>query len=152
MIQGLFETHVYVADLARSADFYENVVGLELAHVVEERRVRFYWIGGHNQFMLGVWEVNPEDIRRQHFAFRCSIEDMKISVAFLKERGLAVRNHLNDGTDRPLVFGWMPAVSIYFNDPDGHSLEFIATLPDNPRPELGVIPWAEWEEMHGRVL
>jgi hypothetical protein len=26
------------------------------------------------------------------------------------------------------VFLWMPAASIYFNDPNGHSLEYIAVL------------------------
>jgi lactoylglutathione lyase len=43
-----------------------------------------------------------------------------------------------------MVFAWMPAVAIYFNDPDGHSLEFIAILPGKPRPELGVISFDEW--------
>jgi lactoylglutathione lyase len=59
---------------------------------------------------------------------------------------------LQDGTERPFVFGWMPAVSIYFTDPDGHSLEFISMLPDEPNPELGVVEWGEWEAMHGRSL
>jgi hypothetical protein len=40
-----------------------------------------------------------------------------------------------------MVFGWMPALTIHFRDPDGHSLEFIAMLPDAPRPELGVVSW-----------
>jgi lactoylglutathione lyase len=150
--QGLFETHIHVADLERSAHFYENVLGLQLAYVEEKRRVRFYWIGGHNHTMLGVWEVEPSAIRRQHFAIRISRDDMKQAVQFLKERGLEVENFLNDGTERPLVFGWMPAVSIYFRDPDGHSLEFIATLPDKPRPDLGVVPWDEWEKLNGRTL
>jgi hypothetical protein len=38
----------------------------------------------------------------------------------------------------------MPAVSIYFHDPDGHSLELIAMLSGQPRPELGVISWEQW--------
>lgn len=153
MILDLFETHIHVADLQRSAHFYEKIVGLELAHVEEGRRARFYWMGGHNQSMLGVWEVKPEQVRREHFAFRISREDMRqAAVTFLKERGLEVRNHLDDGTERPMVFAWMPAVSIYFRDPDGHSLEFIATLPDEAKPELGVVPWDEWEKMQGRNL
>ena len=44
-----------------------------------------------------------------------------------------------------MVFGWMPALAIYFDDPDGHSLEFIAMLPDPPRPEVGVVSWDEWQ-------
>ena len=45
-----------------------------------------------------------------------------------------------------MVFAWMPALAIYFDDPDGHSLEFIAMLPGTPRPELGVQSWDAWQE------
>jgi len=38
----------------------------------------------------------------------------------------------------------MPAASIYFNDPDGHLLEFIAILPGKARPQLGVVSLDEW--------
>jgi len=43
-----------------------------------------------------------------------------------------------------MVFAWMPAVAIYFNDPDGHSLEFIAPLEEKAKPELGVVSYDEW--------
>ncbi|MNY82250.1 hypothetical protein D3C86_2242310 [compost metagenome] len=46
----------------------------------------------------------------------------------------------------------MPAVSIYFDDPDGYSVELIAMLPDAPRPELEMLYWGEWERLHGREL
>jgi hypothetical protein len=42
----------------------------------------------------------------------------------------------------------MPVVSIYFSDPDGHELELIAPLLDQPRPELGVVTWEEWVVQH----
>lgn len=77
---------------------------------------------------------------------------MKRIVPFLKERGLQVRNFLDDGTERPFVFAWMPAVSIYFSDPDGHILEFLSMLPDEPKPEMGVVSWEEWESLHGRAF
>ncbi|MCZ8522467.1 MULTISPECIES: VOC family protein [Paenibacillus] len=54
-ILGLFETHLPVADLERSAAFYENVLGLEFAHE-DPRGVRFYWIGERGGAMLGLWE------------------------------------------------------------------------------------------------
>ena len=39
----------------------------------------------------------------------------------------------------------MPAASVYFDDPDGHSLEYIALLPEAPRPEMAaVVGLAEW--------
>ena len=98
--------------------------------------------------MLGLWEKPADQIRPQHFAFRASIEDVLTrAVPYLKERNLPSRNFLNDGTERPMVFGWMPALAIYFRDPDGHSLEFIAMLPDEPRPEVSVVSWDEWQRL-----
>jgi lactoylglutathione lyase len=41
------------------------------------------------------------------------------------------------------VLAWMPAASIYFLDPDGNLPEFIS-MPDAPRPDLGVVPWNDW--------
>jgi lactoylglutathione lyase len=146
MIQRLFETHLNISDLERSMQFYGEVLELPFAHKIEERRVAFYWIGGRNQAMLGLWEKPPEQIQRQHFAFQITIRDMRHAWDHLEAQGLEVRNFNDDGTRRPLVFGWMPAVAIYFTDPDGHSLEYIAPLPGKARPELGVIPWEDWEK------
>jgi len=69
----------------------------------------------------------------------------RLSSQRLRQRGLTCRNFLNDGTERPMVIGWMPAISIYFHDPVGLSLELIAMLPDQPRPDLGVLWWEEWQ-------
>ncbi len=69
------------------------------------------------------------------------------SVAALRAAGLTPRS--GDGTpvEEPVVLGWMPAASVYFDDPDGHSLEFIAMLPDTPRPELNMIPLSQWRSL-----
>ena len=149
MIDGLFETHINVVDLERSMRFYEDVLGLELGHLDQRRRVALYWVGGRGEAMLGLWEKPAEVIRPQHYAFRASAEDiLERSVPFLKERGLAPHNFLNDGSEHPMVFGWMPALAIYFRDPDGHSLEFIAMLPGEPQPELGVVSWEAWQALN----
>jgi hypothetical protein len=34
-------------------------------------------------------------------------------------------------TEEPVVLAWMPAVSLYFHDPDGNLLEFLAMLEDS---------------------
>jgi lactoylglutathione lyase len=92
--------------------------------------------------------IEPE-IARQHFAFEVLLEDMTNAVAFLKDRGIKCFNRI-DGGECPQVFGWMPAVAIYFNDPDGHLLEFISMLPDNHRPDIGLVSWPEWNRLKGR--
>ncbi|GEM45500.1 VOC family protein [Deinococcus cellulosilyticus] len=147
IIEGLFETHINVRNLEQSMDFYGQVLGLELAHLEEQRRIAFYWIGGRGQAMLGLWETPPEEVATQHFAFRTSLEKLHLAAAYLRERQLTGYNFLGDGTDVPMVFGWMPALALYFRDPDGHSLEFITMLEGQPRPELGVISLEAWEAL-----
>ena len=145
MIRGLFETHINVVDLERSMAFYGDVLGLELGSVDEDRRIAFYYVPSHGEAMLGLWEKPESEILRQHFAFRCSVEDiLERSVPWFKERGLTPSNFLQDGKEQPMVFGWMPAVAIYFSDPDGHSLELISMLEGEPRPELGIVSYEDW--------
>ena len=86
-------------------------------------------------------------MEKRHFAFRCDEEDILIrSVKYLKERSLEPYNFLNDETEKPMVFTWMPALAIYFNDPDGNVLEFIAVLEGEANLELGVISYEEWKK------
>jgi lactoylglutathione lyase len=145
MIKGLYETHLFVENLERSIDFYKNILGLQQCYFEAERRAAFFWIGKPQEAMLGLWEKPKDEIDKRHFAFRCDVEDiLHNSVAFLKQRNLNPYNFLKDGKERPMVFAWMPAIAIYFNDPDGHALEFIAILEGRPRPELGVIDYEAW--------
>lgn len=145
MIKGLYETHLFVEDLQRSVDFYKNVLGLELCHEDAERKIAFFWIGQPKEAMLGIWQKPKNEIDKRHFAFRCDVDDvLNKSVDYLKDRGLKPYNFLKDGTEQPMVFTWMPAVAIYFTDPDSHYLEFIAILDGVAKPELGVIGYKEW--------
>ena len=145
MIQGLYESHLHVQDLDRSIEFYSSTLELEECRYEEARRAAFFWIGKPKQQMLGLWETQKASIRRQHIAFQCSADwVLNESVRWLESKGLEYHNFLNDESKRPMVFAWMPAVSIYFKDPDGHSLEFIGILEGDGRPELGVISFEEW--------
>jgi lactoylglutathione lyase len=148
MINGLFETHINVRDLERSIAFYRDVMGLEMGTRDDNRRVAFLWMGGRGESMLGLWEKPPEQVVQQHFAFRATVDDVLAkSVTWLDQRGLVCHNFLNDGSKRPMVFAWMPAVAIYFEDPDGHLLELIAMLPGAPQAEAGVVSWDQWQEL-----
>jgi lactoylglutathione lyase len=153
---GLFETHLRVKNLERSAEFYEEILGLELDMKERERRVAFYWTGGQGKTMLGLREnppwVSPGNtehrIITQHFAFEIVPADFGRAVAAIKERGIELRNFFEQTTDVPSVFGWVPAASIYFNDPDGHLLEFIAKLPGKAKPEIGIVSLDEWNRLN----
>lgn len=97
--------------------------------------------------MLGLWETTDR-IDPRHFAFRCDKSSMPGEVMnFLHDNHISGYNFLQDGTDRPMVFAWMPAASIYFRDPDQHELEFIAMLEGQPRPELGIVSLEEWKKI-----
>lgn len=150
MIKGLFETHLFVENLERSIDFYTKTLKLEQYLYEEDRRVALFWIGKPQQAMLGLWEKPKEEIDLRHFAFECDWDwILNESVNFLKSNNLHFWNFLNDDTEQPMVFANIPAIAIYFLDPDGHYLEFIGKLPGKYRPEKGslVISYKDWLEI-----
>jgi len=157
-ITKLFETHLKVKNLERSMQFYGEVLGLELALKEDTRRTAFYWLGERRNTMLGIWENPPwssaepsgNPIVVQHIAFETAFDDLSGAIGNLKERGILLRNFFDEVTDEPSVFGWIPAASIYFNDPDGHLLEFIAKLSGEAKPEIGVVSLGEWNARVGK--
>ncbi len=148
-IQGLWETHITVADLDRSIGFYRDVVGLTLAHTVPERHAAFFWIGQPRQAMLGLWSIHTSPMAmRLHYAFQVTLDDVKASVAALKRAGLVPLSGVGQPIVEPEVIPWIPAASVYFRDPDGHSLEFIAMLPEAPAPSMGRTMLSAWRDLH----
>jgi lactoylglutathione lyase len=144
MITGLFETHIQVSNLETSMKFYNALPGLELATIEQKRRIAFYWIGKRGEAMLGLWE-NKGIFPQQHFAFRASLETvLKSAVPALNRMNIECYNFLKNGRSKPMVFAWMPAIAIYFRDPDKHELELIAMLHGEPRPQLGIVSYEEW--------
>ena len=147
-VSGLFETHVNVRNLEASVKFYRDTLGLELAYLLEERRVAFFWLGGRGHAMLGVWETGSSPLfMRLHLAFACSREQVLAAPAILKAAGIVPRGFNGEPTDEPIVYGWMPAVALFFHDPDGHNLEYLAMLLDKPRPEVGVLSYSAWQAL-----
>jgi len=145
-IQGLFETHLTVKHLDTSTAFYRDTVGLELAYVLPERHVAFFWIGGYGQAMLGLWEVGfAPNSMQLHLSFTSTIENILAAPSSLQAAGIIPKGFYGEPVEEPVVIGWMPALSIYFTDPDGHLLEYLAMLPEVPRPELGVVSLSEWK-------
>lgn len=147
MIKGLYETHLFVENLERSIEFYTTMMGLKQCRFDNERRIAFFWMGEDKKSMLGLWEKPKEEIDIRHYAFECEPDWIQNeSENFLKSRNINCWNFLNDGTQGPMVFVWVPAISIYFNDPDGHELEFIGILKGKSKSnnEKRVITYKEW--------
>jgi lactoylglutathione lyase len=114
-----------------------------------ERRVAFYWLGGAGTSMLGLWEAGASPQRMSlHPAFRTDLPDLLEAPGRLRAAGIVPLDFFGSPSDEVSVLAWMPAASVYFHDPDGNLLEFLAMLPEAPQPERGVISWIQWQ---GRV-
>jgi lactoylglutathione lyase len=142
---GLFETHLTVSDLERSTAFYRDVVGLQVAFEVPERGAAFLWIGAPGHAMLGLWTIGSSPIGLAlHIAFESSLDDVLGACDDLRAKQVTPLSFFTTETNEPSVIGWMPAAAIYFRDPDGHLLEYLAMLDEPPQPERGIVPWSDW--------
>ena len=149
-IGALFESHLTVSNLERSMAFYGGTLGLQLAHLVPERRAVFYWLGGAGKSMLGLWEMGAGPQRLSlHVAFQVELADLRDAPQRLRAAGVTPRDFFNNVSDEVTVLAWMPAASLFFHDPDGNLLEFLTMLPDKPKPELGVVSWSRWQGAAG---
>ncbi|MBV9684095.1 MAG: hypothetical protein JO046_20040 [Solirubrobacterales bacterium] len=79
-----------------------------------------------------------------HVAFNAPLEAVTAACEQLRARGVTPLSFFGTETHEPSVIGWMPAAAVYLRDPDGHLLEYLAMLDENPRPERGIVPWSEW--------
>ena len=144
-VLGLFETHLTVHDLQRSIRFYREVVGLPLALEVPQRGAAFLWIGRGRRSMLGLWEIGSSPLGlRLHLALEATLGDVLAAPQRLRARGVTPLSFAEEETSEPSVLAWMPAAAVYFCDPDGHLLEYLALLEEEPRPGVGVVPYSRW--------
>jgi lactoylglutathione lyase len=146
LIRGIFEAHLTVSNLPRAMEFYGNTLGLELATHLPDRRVAFYWVGAKGQAMLGLWEGNGPQQLTLHVAFCVDLTDVLDAPSRLRAMGIEPLDFDGNPTTQPVVLAWMPAAAIYFRDPDGNLLEFLAMLPNTPQPERGIVRWDQWTE------
>lgn len=148
-VESIFEAHLPVANLERAIEFYRDIVGLRLAHVASARQAAFFWIGGAGNAMLGLWAAGsgPQTMTL-HVAFRADLAHVIAAPDALRSAGVTPLDFDGQPTDQPVVLAWMPAASVFFRDPDGHLLEYIAMLSHEPRSEEGIVPWGMWELAH----
>jgi len=94
--------------------------------------------------MLGLWSIGSTPIgMRLHIAFDMVLADVLAARQLLRTQRIQPLSFFDEPADEPSVIGWMPAAALYFRDPDGQMLEYLAMLEGPPRPELGIVPWSQ---------
>ena len=144
-VSSLFEAHLPVADVGRSVAFYHDVAGLEVAYEDAGRGLAFVWAGAPGGAMLGLWSLGTAPMgMRLHVAFAAELDEVLRAPEALAAAGVTPLSFFREETREPSVIGWMPAAAVYFEDPDGHMLEYLAMLDQPPRPEAGIVAWSDW--------
>jgi catechol-2,3-dioxygenase len=121
-VKGLGEVSIQVRDLDAMQKFYEEVVGLEV--IRQEDEYVFFKIaegyGGHTQ-NLALFEasntLNPQESTLHHIALNVALEDFESEKTRLEGLGLKVHATVHE---------WLHVRSLYFYDPEGNHLEFVA--------------------------
>jgi lactoylglutathione lyase len=95
--------------------------------------------------MLGLWRAGGAPQKTTtHIAFAAAVDDVVAAPGKLQSAGIVPLDFHGNPTDESIVLAWMPAVAVYFLDPDGHLLEYLAMLEGAPRPDRGVVTWRAW--------
>ena len=130
-IKGLGEVSIRVRNLDAMHKFYEEVVGLEVLR--RDESFVFFKIadgyGGHTQ-NLALFEasntmfldnkavqLNSQESTLHHIALNVALEDFKSEKMRLEDLGLKVNTTAHE---------WLHVRSLYFTDPEGNLLEFVA--------------------------
>lgn len=126
-LDGIIETALYVADLARAQAFYETV--LELSVLTRDDRFVALDIGGRSVLLLFKRDATLETSflpggtipphggsGRLHLAFSIAADALPAWEKRLAEQGVEIEGR----TDWP-----RGAHSLYFRDPDDHLLELV---------------------------
>ena len=121
-VKGLGEVSIRVKDLDAMHKFYEEVVGLEVLRRDED--FVFFKVaegyGGHSQ-NLALFEasntLNPQESTLHHIALNLALEDFESEKMRLEGLGLKVNATVHE---------WLHVRSMYFYDPEGNHLEFVA--------------------------
>lgn len=124
-LSGVLETSLYVADLARSQSFYQQVLGFTTmlsdprmcALAVPRRQVLLLFLtdGSLQASPTPYGDIPPHGAHgTQHVCFSIPLGDLQRWENRLSAFGI--------DTDSRLVWP-QGATSLYFRDPDGHSVE-----------------------------
>jgi catechol 2,3-dioxygenase len=129
------ELGLRVTDLPRAVKFYQEVLRLEIVRAYPT--IVFLKVceldsplgrGGHPQLLVLFDRKVKLDIALTtvvHFAFEISLEQYPIERVRLQQMGLELSERIWQGE-----YAWLRARSLFFDDPDGNTIVFIAHDPN----------------------
>lgn len=132
---------IKVRDLQRATKFYSEVLGLQVMKVEPPFKMTFLASDGRDHHEIALMEVGANaplptehGVGLSHIAFRLNDEaHLRRAYGELKAQGVKIISAVNHGVTK----------SVYFHDPDGHTLEvYCDNLPDEvakfPDPYAGM--------------
>ena len=130
-IMHIAEVGLSVKDLPRSVAFYQETLGLEMVRAYPT--IVFLKVGeldsplgrgGHPQLLVLFDRQVQIDIALttlDHIAFEIPLEHFQAERERLQQLGLEVSERIWQGE-----YAWLRARSVFFDDPDGNTIELIA--------------------------
>ena len=134
-VMHIAELGLRVMDLSRAVAFYQEVLGLEIVRAYPT--IVFLKVGeldsplgrgGHPQLLVLFDRKVKLDIALttvDHFAFEISLEQYPTERERLQQIGLELTERIWQGE-----YAWLRARSVFFDDPDGNTIELIAHDPN----------------------
>ena len=123
MIKGINHITYSVSNIAKSIEFYRDILGADI--LVESETSAYFNLGGIWLALNEEKNIPRSEIKHSytHIAFTISDNDFEDWYIWLKENEV----NILEGRDRDI----RDKKSIYFTDPDGHKLELhTGTLED----------------------
>jgi predicted enzyme related to lactoylglutathione lyase len=108
---------VYVSDVARSEQFYHQVIGASVIQKMGDK-VRIMTFPGGT--MPGIILIQSPEVATMHSSFVLQVPDLKATLASAEANGGTLKN-----THFEQQQAGMPAQSSHFSDPDGNLIEVL---------------------------
>jgi catechol 2,3-dioxygenase len=135
-IQSLGHAVLKVRNLDRAEAFYNGVLGLPIATRYEEYGMIFFTLGNHHDFaVIAMGDdaplADPKGVGLYHVAFRVgdTLEELRATKELLIEKNIEIKG-IRDHT---------VTNSIYFDDPDGNSIELYIDVSDAWKKEPSLV-------------
>lgn len=137
-VMHIAEVGLRVQDLTRMVAFYQEVLGLEIVRAYPQHVFLKagelnspLGRGGHPQLLV----LFDRDVRLEvafttldHVAFEISLDDFEMERTRLQESGLEVVERVWSRVGSG-AYAWLRARSLFFEDPEGNTIELIAHDP-----------------------